>query len=155
LVLYYWPRLYAYAKRAVRDHDLACDLAQETLLRYLLKDRYPPNALWTILVNLIKDLVRERMRYVNGGMNMKEIIESLPDREPDPLDRAVVKDEYERVIEAMKRHLPEDTVQILLRRYYDDRPIQEIADDLNIENGAARTRLTRAVQKVRARTVDS
>lgn len=143
----YEPILYRMARRGVGDPELARDLVQDAFLRFFRKT-YPPHALYTILRNLIKDWHRRRRMIAAIWPGAPPALESVPDGSPDPLAQAVARDEHERLTTAL-RQFPVETAVILLRYAAGERT-REIAADMGLRHGAVRTRIHRAVEKLRA-----
>ena len=68
----------------------------------------------------------------------------------NPTDVLIWQEIAEQLDDAVLK-LPGIDRQAVLLRYFEDRPIQEIAARLNLSEGAAKQRLSRAVQKLRER----
>jgi RNA polymerase sigma-70 factor, ECF subfamily len=134
--------LYGYARRVLGDADSADEVVQETFLRaWRAADRYEPSRplrpwLFTILRHLVIDESRARRnRAIPISQDAAEAWEEGDDGDL-MLDRAL---DGWLVEEALLRIRPEHAV-ILLETYLRGRSYAEVAEDLGIPVGTARSR---------------
>jgi RNA polymerase sigma-70 factor (ECF subfamily) len=134
--------LYGYARRVLGDADSADEMVQETFLRaWRAADRYEPSRplrpwLFTILRNVVVDESRaRRIRAVPTSRDASEAWEDGDDTEL-MLDRAM---DGWLVEEALRRIRPEHAV-ILLETYLRGRSYAQVAEELDIPVGTARSR---------------
>jgi RNA polymerase sigma-70 factor, ECF subfamily len=134
--------LYGYARRVLGDADSADEAVQETFLRaWRAADRYEPSRplrpwLFTILRHLVVDESRARRnRAVPMSRDATEAWENGEDGEL-LLDRAL---DGWLVDEALGRIRPEHAV-ILLETYLRGRSYAQVAEELGIPVGTARSR---------------
>jgi len=150
LVERYQRAVYALARRMLRDHDQADEVAQETFVRaYSSLRRYDGRYrfyTWivTIATNLCYDALKERKRS-----QPLELTEE-PASDCDPLEDAAGSDSCAR-IRAEIDHLPPEQRQVLLLRVDRDLSYQEISRALKIPVGSVMSRLFRARQKLAPR----
>jgi RNA polymerase sigma factor (sigma-70 family) len=68
----------------------------------------------------------------------------------DPSEVLVWQEVAGKIDEAVLK-LPRDDRRVVLMRYFEERPVHEIAAEMNSSEGAVRQRLSRALEKLRAR----
>ncbi len=133
--------LFGYARRALGDSAAAEEALQETFLRaWRAADRYDGERplrpwLFAILRNVVIDEARARgQRPVPRGPVLPE--QQLSESSPDPLEQAL---DGWLVEEALNRIRPEHRV-VLVETYYRGRAYSDVAADLGIPEGTARSR---------------
>jgi RNA polymerase sigma-70 factor (ECF subfamily) len=140
--------LFGYARRVLADQGAAEEALQETFLRaWRAADRYDPTRplrpwLFAILRNVVVDEARSR------GVRPQPQDAITQDRleEPgDPLDLAL---DAWLVEEALRRIRPEHRV-VIVETYYRGRPYAEVAADLGIPEGTARSRVFYGLRALR------
>lgn len=130
----YKKNVYAAAYSCVRNAADAADLQQETFLRLYVCDTEFENDthikawLLRVVVNLSKNHLRDNCRVV-----LTELTETLP--APD-------YGEQQDVLEAVLA-LPEKYRAPIHLHYYEDYSVREIAEILDLTEGAVKTRLRR------------
>ena len=130
----YKNNVYAAAYSCVRNAADAADLQQETFLRLYVCDTEFENDthikawLLRVVVNLSKNHLRDNRRVV-----LTELTETLP--APD-------SGEQQDVLEAVLA-LPEKYRAPIHLHYYEDYSVHEIAEILDLTEGAVKTRLRR------------
>lgn len=130
----YKINVYAAAYSCVRNAADAADLQQETFLRLYVCDKEFENDMhikaWLlrVVVNLSKNHLRDKRRVV-----LTELTETLP--APDSGER-------QDVLEAVLA-LPEKYRAPIHLHYYEDYSVREIAEILDLTEGAVKTRLRR------------
>jgi RNA polymerase sigma-70 factor (ECF subfamily) len=150
-----WSRhsgeLFAYAYRALRDRAAAEEVVQETFLRaWRAASRYDPARplrpwLFAILRNVVVDEARSRQRRdlpvdwegESTGPQRADASDGLP----DVLDGWLVE-------EALRR-LSSDHRAVLVETFYRGRSYAEVAADLGIPEGTARSRAFYALRSLR------
>jgi RNA polymerase sigma-70 factor (ECF subfamily) len=131
--------LYGYARRVLGDADSADEVVQETFLRaWRAADRYEPSRplrpwLFTILRHLVVD--ESRARRIRAMPLPGEASETWEDGDL-LLDRAL---DGWLVDEALRRISPEHAV-ILLETYLRGNSYAQVAEELGIPVGTARSR---------------
>ncbi|MFC7220944.1 SigE family RNA polymerase sigma factor [Streptomyces polyrhachis] len=126
------------------DRDRADDLVQSTLEKVYRNWRKvsaadsPEAYARRILVNLAKD----------GWRGRKGELPLLEDRRvaPDPYGPLTLRDELLRALRA----LPYGMRAVLVLRYFEDRPDEEIAELLGVAPATVRSQAARGLQKLRA-----
>ena len=147
-------RLFATAYRILRDHHLAEDALQQTLV--IIWDELPrlrdPDRFdaWSYRV-IVRASVAQARRERRGG----PVIRLLPDdadadpiggHEPDAFGRVADRDQLERGF----RRLTPDQRAILVLQHFNGLSLAEIADVLAIPIGTAGSRLHHASRALRA-----
>jgi RNA polymerase sigma-70 factor (ECF subfamily) len=147
-------RLFGIASRILRDHHLAEDALQQTLVtiwdelpRLRDPDRFEA---WSYRV-IVRASVAQARRERRGG----PVVRLLPDdadadgitaRGPDEFGRVADRDQLERGF----RRLTPDQRAILVLQHYNGLSLAEIADVLGIPVGTAGSRLHHASRALRA-----
>jgi RNA polymerase sigma-70 factor (ECF subfamily) len=144
-------RLDAAARLILRDHELARDAVQEALVRAwrdlpTLRDPGRFDAwLHRLLVNACLDLVRRRRRRAQE-------VELTPLHTPSSADFSggvIDRDLLDRALRA----LDPDWRALVVLHYYLGMPLPEVAADLGIPLGTAKSRLHRALGVLRSSAV--
>lgn len=140
--------LLGYARKALGDSAAAEEALQETFLRaWRAADRYDPSRplrpwLFTILRNVVIDEARARgLRPVPQDPDRAEVGGAMS----DPLDRAL---DTWLIEEALRRIRPEHRT-VIVETYYRGRPYAEVAAELGIPEGTARSRAFYALRALR------
>lgn len=150
LVERYQRALYSHARRMLRDHDQADEVAQETFVRaYVNLKRYDSRYrfyTWiiTIATNLCRDVLSARKRCQPLELAGEQASDC------DPLVDAAGADACARIRAEIDRLPPEQRMVLLLRV---DRELsyEEISRVLKIPVGSVMSRLFRARQKLASR----
>lgn len=144
--------LYAFLYRMTADPDRAADLFQETWVRAIRGlPRFGRRSafstwLFQIAVNLCRDQQRGWRRWVFRPLD--EVVEQLPDRSPGPSDEAAGLAER---VWGLVAGLPADQRAVFVLRYQQDLETAEISRLLGCAEGTVKSRLHRAIQRIRRR----
>jgi RNA polymerase sigma factor (sigma-70 family) len=150
-----WPRLVRLCAHFTGDHDAAEDLAQETLIEaWRHQDRMYDwqgysNWLSAIARNVSLRWIRQRGREgarlvtsIGSAPEPSACVEELPAEQDDftvDLERAELADLLERALAL----LPAESRRVLVEKYIDELPLDEIAGRLGLSTGAVAVRLHR------------
>lgn len=146
----YFDRIYYYLLRQTDDEELAGDLCSQTFVNALnnikkYELRGVPFSAW--LYKIASNEVRKHYRKSKGKkifsieeVRIKELIEES--------DEVWDEDQINKLIDFMK-DLPEDMLQVLVLRFYEERDFKEIAYILDITESGAKMRTYRALDKLR------
>lgn len=135
------------------NRPLAEDLVQETFLRVLRAiDRYQyPRPFKAWLYAIATNLARDHFKRADTRRT-----DTVPDErlqrfagEHNPEHRILAEDESRRVIDALTG-LPEHQRAALILRYYQELPLAEIANILDIPVGTVKSRLSIGLKRLRA-----
>ncbi len=146
----YFDRIYYYLYRQTDDEELAGDLCSQTFVNALnnLKKyefRGVPFSAW--LYKIASNEVKKHYRKSKGKkiFSLEEIrIKELVEQSDEVWD----EDQINKLINFMK-DLPEDMLQVLELRFYEERDFKEIAYILDITESGAKMRTYRALDKLR------
>lgn len=132
-------RLFSYLVRASGDCDLSRDMLQETFVRYLehYGDReVSPSLLFTIARNALIDHIRKGRRVV-------ALEGDRTDGSPDARHHVLVREQYARVLEAMK-HLADDEREVLSLAVSGELTYGQIAEVVGISEANVKVKVHRA-----------
>lgn len=155
------PRLRRLAMGWTRDTDEAEDIAQETIVRaYRKREQFQPETninAWTaviarnVAINRFRRFHRSNETLSLDGLSETESgVGLVPDTNEhrQPENMFWKRHEEEQIARAIERLSPEHR-QVLTRAAIEDRPYEEIANELNIPVGTVRSRLFRARENLR------
>src|SRR5579862_920535 len=149
-----------------RTFDMRMDLVGEFYcLFHTLLDRYDPERGIPLRPYLVRQMsataftmARKQWRLASREAPTCEALDlhdaairaRLIDLDPTPLwDAAMVQSQLAGMLPALIQELPCRQRQVLIMRYYEDRPFEEIARLLEIETSSVRSLLRHALNKVR------
>ncbi len=161
LFLAEWPGMVGYFRRAIRDEDLAEDLAQETFLRAArgLAAFRAESSLRTwlrrIAANVLRDHWRSRASEEGTGRHPWPPGDGLElaDRQESPA-LAVERRQVQAFLGGLVARLPPGEREALTLAVQDEMPPREIARRLHLAPEAARARLHRARRRMAAMVAD-
>ncbi len=157
-------RAYRQAVLALRHHDDALDIVQESMLRLVKHYADAPEADWPklfqrILHSQMMDYFRRRKVRQKlfvwfssaGEEDGEDLIETLPDRpQNDPAVLHALRTDTETVLSALSC-LPMRQKQAFLLRHYEGLSERDTAFAMGCSEGSVKTHLSRAVHALRAR----
>ena len=150
LVLEHQQAVFRLAYLLLGDADDAEDIAQETFLRAwnALKrfDASRPLRPW--LLSIAANLSRNRLR--SAGRYVSALVRAFRD-EPKAIaveDKSVQRNEATELWRAVQQ-LDSSDQQIVYLRYFLDLPVSETAEVLQIAEGTVKSRLSRALERLR------
>lgn len=152
MVRRYHSRIYWVARRMVKSHEDADDIAQEVFVRAYaaLKDfRGDANIytwLYRITVNLsINHLRKQKVRKLVDISDYLNFLSKDADQ-----DRGMMHDENITLIERAIQTLPEKQRAVFIMRYYDEMPYEQISSILGTSVGGLKANYHHAVKKIAA-----
>jgi RNA polymerase sigma-70 factor, ECF subfamily len=149
----YRDRLYAWCFRQLRDHDLALECAQETLIAahralpgFAGRAEYS-SWLFAIARYRCVSALRARARRPDDDSEL----DGVPDPAPDPEAALLAREEHATVLALMNEVLEPDERTALWLRAHEEMPVEEISRLLDVPGpSGARALLQRARRKLRA-----
>ncbi len=152
MVRRYHSRIYWVARRMVKSHEDADDIAQEVFVRAYqsLENFRGESAIYTwlyrITVNLsINHLRKQKIR------KLVDITDYIPFLAKDAdQDSGVVRKENVSLIEEAIDTLPEKQRAVFIMRYYDEMPYEQISAILGTSVGGLKANFHHAVKKITA-----
>lgn len=152
---FFYDRVYAHVVNMLRDPILGQDLTQEIFLRLhrsvkqLDPQRDPSGWVFTVATNVIRDHWRSR-EYKRGQRELHvEDQDQLKAIHPDPDVQSVMeRDEELQAVWTALHSLREPDREVILLRDYEELPVAEIADMLDLAPEAVRQRHSRAVARL-------
>jgi RNA polymerase sigma factor (sigma-70 family) len=146
--------VYSAAARRVGDRHLAEDVTQAVFVILAGKaksigNRGVPLSGW--LLTTVRYAAANALKMENRRRNHEQqASRSVGVCSSNPTD-ALVWQELARELDDAVLRLPNADRRALLLRFFENRPIADIAADLNVTEGAAKQRLSRAIDKLRTR----
>jgi RNA polymerase sigma-70 factor (ECF subfamily) len=152
MVRRYHSRIYWVARRMVKNHEDADDIAQDVFVRaYTALENFRGESniytwLYRIAVNLsINHLRKQKVR------KLMDISDYLPFLAKDAeQDKGMVHDENVSLIERAIQILPEKQRAVFIMRYYDEMPYEQISAILGTSVGGLKANFHHAVKKIAA-----
>ena len=144
------PHLYRSAWLLCGDRHQAEDLVQETLAKVYVRWRKPfgariDNPAAYAQTALTRTFLSGRRRRSSGEQPYAD----LPD---SPVDDGTAAADARLALHAALAELPPADRAVLVLRYLDDLPVEEVARLLGLSSGAVRNRSMRALARVRDRS---
>jgi RNA polymerase sigma factor (sigma-70 family) len=138
--------LLGYLMRKVGPNE-ASDLLQETFVRAIRYDKMdtiadPPAFLKQIAVNLARDFARRR-RKDECRIEFGDYLMELPSDEAS-IEERMEYDRKSRLFQAAVEALPPRCRQVFVMHVYDDVPLKEVAERMEISDRMARKHLSLA-----------
>lgn len=143
--------VFRYADRLLGSRPEAEEVAQEVFLKLITRvDQYDGRApvaswLFAIAANACRDRLRRTGR--RGAVPLDAVAEAAA---PDPpADRLLVESERRRLVRRALARLSDEQREALILARYHGLPYAEIARTLEISEGAVKTRIFRAMEKLK------
>jgi RNA polymerase sigma-70 factor (ECF subfamily) len=155
LVRRYGRRIYAVARRIVRSHDDADDIAQEAFVRAYQSlhtfDTSRPFYTWLcrIAINLAINSEEKRRRHATDSLDERQLdtgYEPVAKEDPSEL---VERQELTSAVQMALAELPDGMREVFVLRLFDDLSYDQIAEVLDVPRGTVMSRLARAREHVR------
>lgn len=149
----YRDQLYLWCFRHMRNHDAAMDLVQET---YMAAHRSLPGfegrskfSSWLYTIARFRCASARRLPRLD--LDDEAALELIPGGGPSPEDQLLEREDEDRVLEFLNRHLEPTERLVFWMRCYEGISVDEINAQLTIsEKSGARAVLQRARRKLRA-----
>lgn len=154
LVSEYTGPAYATAVQVLRDPALAEEAVQDAFVRVWKRAaQFEPGKgaerswIMAIVRNQAIDVLRKRARTFERSIDEAPHVYAL--RDPDDVWQSVLEGlTGERVLAAVKT-LPAEQQEVVVRAYYEGKKLVDVARELGIPEGTARSRLRLALSKLR------
>lgn len=145
LVLLYQQRLYQVIRRQVLSHDDADDVLQNTFLKIFrhLDGFEGRSELYTWMYRIAHN---EVINHHKRNANMKFV--ELDRQENEPADMYVNMDDLSRHLETIVLNLPDRQQMVFRMRYYDEMSYKQMAEILQLTEGALKASFHHAVKKI-------
>jgi RNA polymerase sigma-70 factor (ECF subfamily) len=142
-----WIR--ALARSLVSDANSADDIAQDTWVAALEHEPSHTRSMRALLATIVRNFARERHRR-DARREAREQDIARPEALPSTAETVERFALHRRVVDAVES-LDEPYRTAILLRYFDDLPPREIARRLDVSVRTVNTRLSRALEQLRAR----
>ena len=151
LFRHFAPRVKAYMYRSDRNHELAEELAQETMLQiwrkaHLFDSEKAGASTWIFAI--ARNLRIDRLRRDRRPEIDTEDPMLVPDAPEDGEQSALRSEEARRVREALKS-LPPEQAEVVMLNFFEGLPHTAIAERLSVPLGTVKSRLRLAFGRVR------
>jgi RNA polymerase sigma-70 factor (ECF subfamily) len=154
VVTEYTGPAYATAVQILRDPALAEEAVQDAFVRLWQRAKqFEPGKgaerswILAIVRNQAIDALRKRARTMERSIEDVPTVYAL--RDPDDVWQSVLAElTGEKVLQAI-RELPAEQQEVVVRAYYEGKKLVDVARELNIPEGTARSRLRLALTKLR------
>lgn len=145
----YFQKIFRYCKINLKNEELAKDICQESFVKAYkkLKD-FKTDGQWSIqafLFTIARNLIIDHSRRKKEAS--LEDYENLQSME-DPYEDFEKRENIQKIRTVLLK-LEEVDRQIVILRYFEEMPSQEVAKILGIKDGALRVRTFRVMQKVK------
>lgn len=148
LVHTYQERLYHCIRRQLPSHDDADDVLQNTFMKVFRHlDRFEgKSSLYTWMYRIAQNEVFDQRKRMSKHAGMNEAEAKVKDEAK--AEAYVNMDTLSEQLEAAVQQLPERQQMVFRMRYYDELPYKEIADILQLTEGALKASFHHAVKKI-------
>jgi RNA polymerase sigma factor (sigma-70 family) len=151
LVGTYQERLYHSIRRQLPSHDDADDVLQNTFMKVFrhLDSFEGKSSLFTWMYRIAQNEVSDQRKRMSkhAGVDLNEEAEAKAKAEIKA-EAYVNMDNLSAQLEAAVQQLPERQQMVFRMRYFDEIPYKEIADMLNLTEGALKASFHHAVKKI-------
>lgn len=150
LISFYYPFVSKYLLKLTNDEYLTEDLAQETFLRLIRSidryDIYGKASLSTYIMTIAKRLYIDHLR--KDKQVFTDLSHTLIDSGQD-VEETVIKNM--QIKEAVKwlDTLPQEQVVVIKMKYLEQKTLEEIAQQLNIQPKTVKSRIHNGIIKIR------
>jgi RNA polymerase sigma-70 factor (ECF subfamily) len=143
--------VYAFLVRVGAPCAVAEDLTQDTYAKAWRKvgDLRDASSARSWLIAIARNEYRQWVR--RGALEAKRLEAHAPRPNPEPdADELVVRDESERALMAAVRRLPDELRELVVLHYLQGLSLREVASVLGAAVGTIKSRLNRALARLRA-----
>ena len=144
--------LLALARHLVHDEHLAEDLVQDTWVAALRRPPEDRNASRGWLATVLRNLA-SKARRSGGRRRRRESGAAAPEATPS-VDELCAEAESQRRLTGVVLELEHHYKAVILLRYFEGMPVADVAARLNVPLETARTRIRRALARLRERLAD-
>lgn len=145
IITAFQPRLHAFANSILRDEFASEDIVQDVFC-FVWENRSKLNSINNIEAYIVHILKCRCIDYLRK--HKKEVVEE----EILNLDYSEIKEDseerYNKLLELISQ-LPENQQQLLHQKYFKNKKIKEISQEIGLSEGNIRTSLSRAYSKLR------
>lgn len=145
LVIKYQQRLYGLVRRKVTSHEDADDILQNTFIKIFrhIKGYEGRSELFTWMYRIASnELINHQKKYAK----MKVV--DLENHDNKPAEAYLNTDNLAASLESVVTGLPERQQMVFRMRYFDELPYQQIAEMLQLTEGALKASFHHAVRKI-------
>lgn len=147
----FYNRIYLFLLRKVRSKDIALELTNDTFFRiYVNKHNINPGGnfmgyFYTIALNELRQMLRKRRDIVLEDYVLELIGNSSLEQEYQGYVNSL--DTREVVNQAIE-HLSVEERQLIKLRFYQEKSLQMIADELAVPLGTVKSKVSRTINKL-------
>jgi RNA polymerase sigma-70 factor (ECF subfamily) len=150
LVEQYRNVLFGTAYLIMRDRGLAEDVAQEALVKIWkqLPSLRSPNSAKAWMVRIVVNEVKQQVRKKRVPIASLEQVSEIMGK-PNATEMALIRDEERKALKQALDKLPSEQREAIVLRYFSDLTVPEIAGVMNQGEGTIKSRLSRALDRLR------
>ena len=156
----YVDRLFSFAYAHTKSKELAGDVVQETFLK-LWKNRTKISIkeslhsyLFAMTYHNLIDVFRKNINKVELDLYI-DYCDVLQEEFQDDIESQIQYDDFVRVLNLIKKQLPDRQLEIYRMSREEGKNNQEIAKELNLSEQTVKNQLTTALKKIRGGLVKS
>lgn len=148
----FYNDIYYFARKTVGDADTACDITQETFVEVFrtIRDLREPAAFVTWMHRIAyhqctRHFKKKKEILVEEDEDGNTLFDTLADESEDACPSDVYeKEELRRVVQSMVQELSEEQRAAVILYYYDELPVNRIAEIQGVSEGTVKSRLNYA-----------
>jgi len=147
----YHNKVYNLAFRFLKDHDLSCEIVQESFIKLWL-NRHKLDAagnLWLYLFVIAKRLSLNKLREINRSQSLFEKLLGRMEEIHNPTEDAIMDKDLLHYTEKIVRTLPQQQQKVYRLSREAGLSHREIASELQISSSTVNNQLTEALKKLR------
>lgn len=147
LINFYWIDVFSFVLSKVQDENLADEITVTVFAKVLNKiERYDSQFefktwMFTIAQNTIIDFWRKNARVADKSLKLLDNVENQFAKSPEEL---LISDEEYKKFQDIVESLDVNYKTIIRLRFYEEKSIKEIAEELHISISNAKVRIMRA-----------
>ena len=158
----FYDSVYYFAKKTVKDDDLALDITQETFLEVIrtINSLKAPEAFSTWLRQITYHQCTRYFRkskdvLIEENEEGYSILDTMADESEDSIPQEVYeKKEFRETVLSMVDKLTEEQRAVVVLYYYDELPVKKIAEIQGVSEGTVKSRLNYARKALRCSVED-
>ncbi len=152
LFTHFAPRLKAFMRRGGASDDLAEDIVQEAMVQVWRKAHlFDPDraAVSTWVFKIARNKRIDRLRAENRPSIDEDNYRADQPEDPGPLEEAA-SEQAAVTMRDLVSALPREQMQVIEKAFFEDKPHSEIAEELDLPLGTVKSRIRRALARLKS-----